>query len=246
MSDHLRREDLKRNELSEALGAGIHYAEDHKKPLLLAIGGVVALVLLVWGWFAYSGSRRDGANELLTRALRVQQAEIVASGAKPDDPDAPTFASAAARDARAAELFGELDARYGGTSVGRIAKLYLADAALAAGDRAKARSLWEAYLKSDDRSPVALSAHVNLFELDREEGKSEQLAEKLRVMLEDPAKPLPADLLLYQLALTYESLDRPGDATTAYRRIVDEHPQSPYFATAQQHSIGAAVAGGPA
>lgn len=245
MSDHLRREELKRNELGEVLEAGIHYAEGHKKPLLLAIGAAVALVLAVWGWFAFSGSRREGANELLTRALRVQEAEVVASGAKPDDPQTPTFASAAARDARANELWTELDDRYGGTSIGRVAKLYMADAALTAGDAAKARSLWEGYLKSDDRSPVALSAYVNLFELDRQEGKGEPLAEKLRAMLEDPARPLPADLLLYQLALTYDQLDRPGDAAATYRRIVDEHPQSPYYATAQQHSASAA-AGGPA
>jgi tetratricopeptide (TPR) repeat protein len=245
MADHLKREDLKRNELSEAIGAGIHYAEGHKRLLLLAIGGAVALGLAVWGYFAFTGSRRDAANELLGRALRVSQAEIVPGAAKPEDSFAPTFTSTLARDARANELFTELDDRYGSTSVGRVAKLFLAESALAAGDAAKARSLWEAYLAADDSSPVALSAYVNLFELDRSEGKSEQLVEKLRGMLEDPARPLPADLLLYQLALTYEKLERPGDAAASYRRIVDEHPQSPYYATAQQHAAGA-PAGGPA
>ncbi len=244
MADHLKREDLKRNELGEAIGAGIHYAEGHKRMLLLAIGGAVALALAVWGYFAFTGSRRDAANELLGRALRVAQAEIVPGGAQPADAYAPTFSSAFARDARAAELFAELDERYGSSSVGRVAKLFLADAALAAGDSAKARSLWEEYLAVDDRSPVALSAYVNLFELDRAEGRSEQLVERLRGMLEDPARALPADLLLYQLALTYEKLGRSGDAAASYRRIIDEHPQSPYYATAQQHSAGV-PAGGP-
>jgi len=245
MADHLTREQLKRNELGEALEAGIHYAEDHVRTILTAIGAIAVAALGIWAFFVWSSSRRAGANELLTEALRVVDAEVVATGAQPDDPAKPTFASEAERDARARELFAEVDDRFGSTSVGRVAKLYLAKAALDGGDAARARQLWEEYLEKDDRSTVAASVWVNLFDLDRAEGKGEALAERLRGMLEDPARPLPADLLLYQLALTYERLGRPGDATATYRRIVDEHPQSPYFTAAQQEA-GSAPAGGPA
>ncbi|MBZ0089445.1 MAG: tetratricopeptide repeat protein, partial [Thermoanaerobaculia bacterium] len=160
----------------------------------------------------------------------------VEAAARPDDAQNPSFATEAARDARAKELFGQLDEQYGSTSVGRVAKLYLAESARTAGDRATARTLWEKYLDQDPGSAVAASVRVNLFQLDREEGKAGALAENLKKMLEDPAKPLPADLLLYQLALTQEKLGQDGDARAAYRRIVDEHPQSPYLQVAQQKS----------
>jgi tetratricopeptide (TPR) repeat protein len=234
MADHLTRGDLKRNELGEAIEAGMHYAEDHLRPILLIIGALAAAALVGWGIFAWTSSRTAKANELLARALKVANAEIVASGAKPDDAEAPTFTTEAARRDRARELFAELEERYGSTAVGRVGALYLAEAAREAGDRAEARRLWEAYLEDDPASAVAASVRVNLFRLDREEGKGEALAESLRKMLEDPAKPLPADLVLYELARTYETLGKPGDARAAYRRIVDEHPQSPYLAEAQR------------
>ena len=237
MADHLSRQELKRNELGEAVEASIHYAEDHLKLILTAVGAVAAIALVGWGVFAWISSRSASANDLLTRALKVAGAPVEAA-ARPDDPVSPSFASAAARDARAKELFSQLDAKYGSTAVGRVAKVYLAEAARTGGDRSTARSLWQAYLDGDADSAVAASVRVNLFQLDREEGKGETLAESLKKMLEDPAKPLPADLLLYQLALTYEKLDRTADARAAYRRIVDEHPQSPYLAAAQQQAGG--------
>lgn len=235
MSDHLSREQLKRNELGEAVEASIHYAEDHLRTILIGVGALAAVALVGWGVFAWSASRRTSANDLLTRALKVAGAPVEAA-ARPDDPVSPSFASAAARDARAKELFSQLDTQYGSTSVGRVAKLYLAETARAAGDRATARTLWQKYLDQDGQSTVAGTVRVNLFQLDREEGKGEALAESLKKMLEDPARPLPGDLLLYQLALTYDQLGRGADARAAYRRIVDEHPQSPYLQFAQQQA----------
>lgn len=242
MADHLSREQLKRNELGEAVEASIHYAEDHLRTILMAVGALAAVAAIGWGIFAWTSSRRASANELLARALKVAGAPVE-STARPDDPVSPSFASEAARDARAKELFTQLDDRYGSTAVGRVAKLYLAEAARRAGDRAAARALWEKYLDQDPTGTVAGTVRVNLFQLDREEGKGEALVASIQKMLEDPAKPLPADLLLYQLALTYEQLGRPGDARSAYRRIVDEHPQSPYLGPAQQQAGPPAAAG---
>lgn len=241
MSDHLSREQLKRNELGEAVEASIHYAEGHLRFILTTVGALAAVALVGWGVFAWTASRRSSANDLLTRALKVSGAQIDAA-ARPDDPVSPTFASEAARDARAKELFTQLDGQYGSTSVGRVGKLYLAEAARGAGDRATARALWEKYLDQDATSTLAATVRVNLFQLDREEGRSAALVDSLKKMLEDPAKALPADLLLYQLALTYEQLGQSADARAAYRRIVDEHPQSPYLQAAQQQA--GAPAGG--
>lgn len=236
MADHLSRQDLKRNELGEALEAGIHYAEDHLRTILLAAGGLLVVALAGWGVFAWQSSRKANANELLARALSVAGAEVVESGARPDDPLRPSFASESARRARALELFTELEDRYGSTSVGRVANVYLGEAAYEAGDRERARRYWEAYLEGDARSAVAATVRVNLFRLDREEGKAEALAATLQKLLEDPARSLPGDVLLYQLALTHDQLGRTAEARAAYRRIVDEHPQSPYYQTAQQQS----------
>ncbi len=234
--DSVTREDLKRNELGEAIGAGIHYAEDHKRMILYGVGAVVGAVLLAAGIFYWLGSRKDGANELLASALRADGGEVVATGATPGDEAHPSFATEAARRGRAKELFTELDSKYGSTATGRVAKLYLAQIAVAENDKERAKQLWKAFLDAEPAGALAATARVNLYKLDREEGRGAELAAALTTMLEADDKPLPSDVILYQLALTYEALDKRDDARTTYRRIVEEYPQSPYIADAQREA----------
>jgi tetratricopeptide (TPR) repeat protein len=234
--DSVTREDLKRNELEEALGKGIHYAEDHKRMLIWGVGGVVGVALLVAGIFLWIGSRKDGANELLGKALLVDGAEVVASGANPADVVRPTFASESARRARAKELFAELDDRYGSSATGRVAKLYLAQIAIAENDAEKAKQLWRAFLSAEPSGALSATARVNLYKLDREQGRGAELVGELQKMIEQADKPLPADVILHQLALTYEALGKNDDAKASWRRIVDEYPQSPYTADAQREA----------
>ena len=240
--DSAHREDLKRNELEEVLGKGMHYAEDHKRMILYGVGGVLGVVLLAAGIFFWIGSRKDGANELLGQALRADGGEVVATGANPADPARPTFASESARRARSKELFTELESRYGSTSTGRVAKLYLAQIAIAENDKEKAKQLWRAFLDAEPEGSLAAAARINLYKLDREQGRGAELAEELKKMLEQDTKPLPSDVILYQLALTYEALGKSDDARKTYRRIVDEYPQSPYIADAQREAGQAPLA----
>jgi len=234
--DSATREDLKRNELEEVLGKGIHFAEGHKRLLIWGIGGAVGAALVVLGIFFWLSSRQAGANDRLVAAQRVDGAEIVASGAKPDDPVHPSFASEAARRARAKELFAELDETYGSAKTGRVAKLYLAQIALAENDKERARQLWRAFLDAEPSGALSASARVNLYKLDREQGRAAEVAEELKKMLDQADKPLPADLILYELARSYDALGKGDDAKATYRRIVDEYPQSPYVAEAQREA----------
>jgi TolA-binding protein len=234
--DSVTREDLKRNELGEAIEGAIHYAEDHSKLILriaagLGIAGVIAIAVVLW-----TSSRREGANELLVQALKAHDAEIVAVGAKPDDPVRPTFASESARSSRALELFTQLDSRYGGTKVGRVAKLYLAQMALDTNDKARARTLWSEFLDAEPAGPMAAAARVNLWKLDRAEGKADTVAAEITRLLATSERPLPEDALLFELALSQQAAGKKEEAAATYRRIVDEHPQSPYFAAAQREA----------
>ena len=83
--DSVTREDLKRNELGEALEGAIHYAEDHSKTIVRALVALGVVAVIAIGWILWSGSRRSGANELLAKAMKTFDAEIVATGATPDD-----------------------------------------------------------------------------------------------------------------------------------------------------------------
>ena len=241
MAHDLTREDLKRNELGEALEASVHYAEGHLRTILGIVGGLAAVAVVVWGVWAWRSSRVEAANELLGEALRVDGAEVVATGAKPEDPVAPTFASEAARDARARELFERLATSSGSAGAGAAARLWLAERAYASGDRAEARRRW-LEVAAPGEGQMAAAARLALARLDREEGKGEALAATLRQELDAGTGPLPADVLLAELARTFEALGKPSDAAATWKRLVDQHPESAYADLARQQM---AAAGAP-
>lgn len=228
MADHLNREELKRNELGEAVEASVEFAGSHLRQLAIGASAVVAAALIVWGVVAWRSSRVAGANEALGAALRVAEAPVVPTGAKPDDPVEPSFATEAARDAKAQELFERLVREHGSTDAGGMGRLWLADRALRSGDAATARKQWTEYLDADSSSALAASARRNLIRLDRAEGKGEALVAELTAALERGRDPLPADGLLFELAETQTSLGHAAEARAAYQRIVDEHPASPW------------------
>jgi len=233
MSRDLKRGDLKRNELGEAVEASVHFAEEHLKTILWTIGGVFGLALLVWGGVSWQRHRDKAANGQLAEALKVAQAPIVATGAKPDDVSSPTFASVEARLARAKPPFEEVVRDHGSTAAGASARLWLAERAMEAGDKVEARRLWQAYLDDVSSGVLSAVAQRNLWELDRGEGRGSEVLAEIRRDLERGGANLPEDLLLWELAETQVALGAEADADAALRRLVEEHGGSPFAAEAR-------------
>jgi outer membrane protein assembly factor BamD (BamD/ComL family) len=120
------------------------------------------------------------------------------------------------------------------TDAADIASIYLAEIDAATGKLAEARQLWSDFVKKHGDHVLAEQARIDLMDLDRSQGKGQQVAQQLREMLDQTDAPLPQDVILTQLAITLEQLNRNQEAVQMYQRLVDEFPQSPYRATAQQ------------
>lgn len=238
MNQRLTRQDMKRNELSTALGKGYEYAESHGRTFLMAAGALLALALLLGLFYMYRNSQAEKANTALARAIEVYQAPIDPAAPKPDDPVSPTFADEAARQARAKALFQELYEEHGSTVAGDVASIYLAQIAMAENQPERARELWNDFLEDYDDHLLAGQTRLNLLRLDRSQGKGEEVAQRLTAMLDEPEPPLPMDIILSELAATQEQLGRTQEAVESYQRILDELPQSPYAQEARQ-KIGA-------
>src|ERR1700730_4716709 len=104
MSQRLPRKDIKRDEFASAVGRGVDFAEIHTRELLMTIGAVLLAVLIGIVTYFYIAHRSDLANQALAAAVKVYSAPIDPTGAKPNDPAEPSFASDAARQARARQL----------------------------------------------------------------------------------------------------------------------------------------------
>lgn len=238
MNQRLTRQDMKRNELSTALGKGYEYAESHGRTILMAVGALLAVALLVGLFSMYRNNQAEKGNTALAKAIEIYQAPIDPAAPKPDDPLSPTFADIAARQAKAKTLFQELRDDYGSTVAGDVAGVYLAQIAVAEGKPEEARQLWNDFLGEHGDHLLAGETRVNLLRLDRSQGKAQEVEQTLTAMLDEAEPQLPLDVVLNELAVTQEQLNKTQEAVQSYQRIVDEFPQSPYARDARQR-IGA-------
>ncbi|HEY3570929.1 MAG TPA: tetratricopeptide repeat protein [Thermoanaerobaculia bacterium] len=234
MNQRLTRKDMKRDEFTAVVGRSVEYAETHVRTLVYAVGGLLLVIALAVGFYYYRNGQQQKANQALADAMKVYHAQVTATGAKPDDPDEPSFPTDAARRARAKELLTRVHQSYGSTDAGDVAGLYLAQIAADEGRFDEARKLWNDYADDHKGTMLGGEARLNLLSLDRKQGKGEAVVKELRSMLEKGDSPLPQDLILHQLGITLEDLHRPQEAIQAYQRIIDEFPQSTFRTDAQQ------------
>lgn len=248
MSDRLTRKEIKRDEFVEALERSASFMERNVRRL---VAGTIALVVVVaagfgiWWWL---GVRQERANAALTEALEVYRAPV-GEGAEPETEGGPTFPDEAARGARAEELFTAVREGYGMSGAADVAAVYLAQIAVESGDAERARTLWQEFAEDRSDHVLAGQVRVNLIHLDRQQGRGEEVVARLEPMLiADPEdRELPGDVVLWELAQTYEALERGDEAQAAYRRLSEEYPTSAYASQARQklpQQGGAGAAGG--
>ncbi len=248
MNQRLTRKEIKRDEFAAAVGRSVEYAESHVRTIAYAIGAVLLLVALGVAFYFWRNSRLQDANGALAQATRVYLAPVSATGARPNDPDEPSFANEAARRARAKQLLEKVRADYGSTAAADVAGLYLAQIAADEGRLDEARKAWQEFVDDHGDHLLAGEARLNLINLDRKQGKAEKVADELRRMLDGNDQTLPQDVILFELGATLEQLNRKQEAAQTYQRILDEFPQSPYGSEAQQKvsALDPSRAGSPA
>jgi predicted negative regulator of RcsB-dependent stress response len=234
MNQRLTRKDIKRDELADVVGRGVEYAGGHIRTIVYAVGGLLLLVLLGVGITYWRGRQNEAGSQALSAAVKVYQAPVAATGAKPDDPTTPSFVTDEARRAKAKTLLAKVRDDYGSTKAADVAGLYLAQIAADEGKLDEARKLWSDFADEHKGNMLAAEARLNVIALDRKQGKGEEVVKELRGMLEKGDAPLPQDAILHELGLTLEELKRPQEAIQSYQRILDEFPQSPFRGDAQQ------------
>ncbi len=234
MSQRLTRKEIKHDirddEVRSVLVRVFDFMQERPRVVVFAIAGFAVVILGITGLLAYLDSRGDAASEELASALKIAGAPVNEEDAAPEDPEEPSFGSEEAKRARAKEAFAEVR----GGIAGEVANLYLADIAASEGDVETARGIWESFLADHDDHLLALSVRLNLIHLDRQNGRTQEVADELQRELDSAVKTLPEDVILFELAQTLEALDQDAAAVELYQRILEEHPKSPYTAEARR------------
>ncbi len=250
MSDRLTRKEMKRRDHFQLAMTGVlDWIQTHRKQIVLGFVVVVLAVIAGVAWTFWSANREGHAQALLADAIDAYGAPVGdqsadGSAASAKDDDGPHFATDDARRAKAKELFDEVRDRYGSSDAAGVAEVYLGKIAEEEGDADRARELWQDFLDDAPSTALAADVQINLFELDRANGKAQEVATTLEGMLAQDTKPLPEDVILFQLATTLEQLGRGQEATERYQQIVDEHKSSPYVSEARSKLAASSGAGG--
>lgn len=245
MSDRLTKEQIKRDEFVEAIERSSTFMEEHAKTLILIAVAVLVAVAAGVGFSWWKKSQTAKASTALTEALEVYRAPVGAAAASAPEGE-ESFPDEAARRTRAKELFTALGDDFGSTDAADVADVYLAQIAIDEGDTARARELWQDFIDDHSDHVLAGQVRVNMIHLDRQEGRSEEVAQRLEPMLTaDPDdRELPADVVLWELAQTYDELERGDEAQETYRRLAEEYPTSAYSSEARQRLPQEAPQGG--
>lgn len=232
MSERLTRKeikhDIREDSFRTSVARSLEYLAANSRLLAIIALAILVAVLGGVGLKSYLDLRAARASEALAHALRVHEAPIQATGARPEDPLRPSFPDEASRDERAEELLQEVRDRYPRSGAGAVAAIYLGRIRLDQGDAEGARELWEQFLRRHGDHMVAATVRLSLYALEREAGRGEEVAEELRAMLEDRRRPLPEDTVLFELARTLDDLGEREEARLTYQRLGDEYPDSPY------------------
>ncbi len=268
----LTRDEIRRDEVREAVFSASTWFAEHVRQILMGVAAVIAVVVGVVLFLNYQDGREKEASHQLSEALKVYRAPIDEPatdaiddlfGTPPDsapdegaaeegeaptavsetDGDGLSFASEAERRSAARMELEAVRESFGSTSSGRLASVYLGQIAAAEGDTAKARELWTNYLEAAGRDhAMAIGVQLNLYSLDRAEGRGEELAATLRGAVATESSPLPKDALLFELAATLAQLGDEEGARETFERVVNEFPDSGYAIRARQQ-LGPEAAG---
>ena len=230
MTKKLSREQLKRDEVLETFGKGIHFVSAHRKGSVEAIAAAAGLAVLIGAFVGFRSYRESEAAQHLSRALTILSSPVSGEPSAIDASGTP-YSSSALRDADAEkELKAAAD--LSATRSGREAALVLA--ARSAPEKADLGS-FDRFSRANG-SILAASAELDAIRTLEAQGKTRDAIERAKRAIESSATTLPKDALLIELARLYEKAGSPADAKATYQRLISDYPNSLYLGDAQSRA----------
>jgi TolA-binding protein len=229
------RRHLKQDEFTVRAAWVADQVTTNRTRLLTGAGVIVAIGIGVWGYFYMQNRAADRASAMLGSAMLLAQSPIAPASTLPGALQAAgTYPTEAARaDATAAALKKVIDA-YPSAETGTAARYYLGATLLSVGRAEDAeRAFSEATTKG------GASVYADMAKL----GDVEALAalkrydEAIKLLTDLSAQRnsrLPVDGVLMELASVCRKAGKTQEARAAFKRVVDEFPESTYANEARQ------------
>jgi hypothetical protein len=232
------RHRLKQNEFAIQVARATEALGTYRTQILGGIVAVVAIVVLAGVWSWWSGRTEAKANAQLATAMQIYDAPIVPAPTVPGaTQQAGTYPTEQARSEAALTAFQQVIDQYGGTDAAVAARYHHAASLVTVGKYTEAMQGYEAAMNAADDALVKATAKLGLAEAAVAAGQFDRGITLLQELAADRDGILPIDGILMQLAGAYQRAGKPADARTAFKRVVDEFPDSLYVPQARTELV---------
>ena len=232
------RHHLKTNEFAVRLARGTELVATHRDRVLMGLVAVVVLIVAIAGYSWYRRNTTDKAEALLGAAMTTYEAPIVPAPTIPGAAQqAGTYPTETARSEAALASFQKIIDDYPSTNAAMAARYHRACALMALRRLAEAEKAFEeaaAKAGSTIFAPMSKLGHASVLVASKQYDKAVPIYEALAA---DRDGMLPVDGVLMQLGSAYAQAGKVAEAKTAYKRVVDEFPESNYVGQARQEIV---------
>jgi TolA-binding protein len=230
------RHHLKQNEFAATVGRLTTVARERRDRITLIVIVAVVVVAIAIGYTLFTKRKRDQAGAAFASAMAVFESQIAPAPTVPGAKQpAGTFPTAKAREEAALAAFQQVAAAYGSTTEG-LAAAYQAAGILVSLDRlADAEKAYQDVIgRAPSGSLYGAMARMGLAETLVAERQFDRAIKEYTDLSGQRDSAIPVDGVLMQLARTYVKAGKPQDARAAFKRVVDEFPESNYVSEARQ------------
>jgi len=215
-----------RRSLAAGARRAITLVASNRKVAATVAVGVVGVLALIGGYFAWSGRQEANAAAVLFKAAIELTSK---TGTAEDVP----------KQEEGLRLLREVITRYPATAAGAEAALRLGTHYYTLGNYDAARNVYEGYLAKNPRGRVAFGAGLGVGDTYLAQGKFDSAVETYSRLIEKfPREPLLAQAYLH-LARAYHDMKREKDAARVYQKVVEAYQNTGWaqYAQTQLHKL---------
>jgi TolA-binding protein len=234
------RHKIKENEFAHTVARTRDMVNERPREVATIAIAVLAVALAVGGFFAWKASRDGKATGLLASALVVAEAQVVTPppptpGSAPPIQPPGSFRTDRERLEAAAPLLQRAADAYPNSDAGITARYRLAATLAELARYAEAEQRYqEVVQKTGAKSIYHYTARLGVGEAQLAQAKGDAAVTTFRELSTDTNSTLPVDGVLMQLGRAALVAGKTDDATRAFKRVVDEFPQSLYASEAKE------------
>ena len=228
------RHHLKQNEFVSTVATATHWYQHNQGTVVGGAIAIVVVVLLGSGYFWFQHRNQEQAGSLLGVAMTIYQAPVVPPSSVPGATQAPgSYSSEKARYEAALKAFEDVANQYPSSTAGLAARYHSGETLMSLGRADDAKKAYQTVIDKAGSSIYGPMAKLGLASVMLASGQSDQAIKAFEEMAAQRDGVVPVDGVLMQLAAAYQKAGKSAEARTAYKRVVDEFPDSPYAQSAR-------------